>query len=652
MIRPDPDGTLHPDTHVELPMSARRLQASVGRGGIRDIFIWGNGTVGSVSFLSAIPADARQTLLPNRTLFSWDTGSVRITALENLPLFLVEYSGLKQFSVRLIPNRRTYVGLPGSVSKSRIGRTRLFRLPHGNLWCSEFFGTDSGFLLIGAGTEKELSAVLSEVDSYSAAEEVRKASDEHLEWLTSRLETDDSLLGSLFVHALHAAVSSVKHDENGRFAGLSAGYGYALPARTYYRDGYWTVQALLPFFPEIVKEEIFLLARGIQANGEAPSGVIIPTSAGLRYWEARRASDETIARDHRRNSDWWSDHFDSPLFFVLITLEYLQWTGDVQVLQNEVHGRSIGEIVKEIVEGYVRMADGSGIPAKPYHDRDWADNVFRSGFVTYDAALYSGTLELAICFADLLDPSARQKWERALSELRTAARKFLWLPEAGYYSEFVDPWPRHSGLIPRDDHLTLDTITAVRFGLSGKHETPRILTAMSSMLQTRNNHKQPYGDWGLMCTFPHYADHSRLRGKTIFHYRYHNGSDWPYLDSAYAQELLVRGQDDWRYVLSRFWEYSLQNDWPEPVEYYSPTWGKGSPLQSWSSMAAAAMIVGGFRFAPGREPQLPPWECSVLRGVMKNSNCYIISVSGPGKPRSMSVEVVPLANRIKRPVLL
>ncbi|MGO6986931.1 glycogen debranching protein, partial [Rhizobium leguminosarum] len=83
------------------------------------------------------------------------------------------------------------------------------------------------------------------------------------------------LMRSMISQGLHAALSSVRRDEHGAFAGLAAGQAYSAPARTYYRDGYWTLQALLDREPAAVRGQIDLLARGIQPDGEAPSGVIL-----------------------------------------------------------------------------------------------------------------------------------------------------------------------------------------------------------------------------------------------------------------------------------------------------------------------------------------------------------------------------------------
>ena len=59
----------------------------------------------------------------------------------------------------------------------------------------------------------------------------------------------DPLMRSMVIQGVHAALSSIRQDDKGAFAGLAAGQAYSAPARTYYRDGYWTMQPLLTLAP-------------------------------------------------------------------------------------------------------------------------------------------------------------------------------------------------------------------------------------------------------------------------------------------------------------------------------------------------------------------------------------------------------------------
>ncbi|MCS6828546.1 MAG: hypothetical protein NZ553_18175, partial [Caldilinea sp.] len=61
-------------------------------------------------------------------------------------------------------------------------------------------------------------------------------------------------------------------------------------------------------------------------------------------------------------------------------------------------------------------------------------------------------------------------------------------------------------------------------------------------------------------------------------------------DGVYGAVLLEREDDDWRYALTRWWTYSLEQGWLTPVEYFSPPYPPGGMLQGWSSLPAAVLL--------------------------------------------------------------
>jgi hypothetical protein len=621
MLTPFPDGRLESRSDVSLPVSSSRLQATFSGSGIEHIAVWGNGEVGSLHFLEPVPEGARVKVRPGLFRAEWGEGSLSIRCIPSSPAIVLDFEGSWFKGVRLVPGTVRYLGIDPAVSRTAMADGLMFSMELGSLavrWVgSSVRGSTlragvpsdgrealSRSLLIFAGSAAEVEALLSGAD----IDALRRDCDETLDWLSTRFVSGDPVLGSLFSHCLSAAVSSVKRNEKGDFAGLSAGNGYSLPARTYYRDGYWTIQALLPFRPGIVRLEVLALARGAHDDGECPSGVIFSSPVGVKHWEARRTATEESRRENRITSDWWSDHFDSPLYLVLMAFDYLEWTGDSSILDEDVGGRSLRSLVALIFDRYDSLCGPEGAPLKPFHERDWADNVFRSGLVTYDLGLYHGALMAAAREASGRDPASAAAWTRRAASVARVVRERLWRKDGRHLVEMETP----EGY--REEHLALDTLAAVRFGAVDAAEGKRILSSCSAVLETRNNKSQPYGDWGVMCAFPAYGKGTRTKQKSSFPYRYHNGSDWPFLDGIYAQLLMEAGDGEWRYPLSRWWEYGLAQGWPEPVEFYSPPYGKGSPLQGWSSMPAAAMVMGGFGLGPGRTPRLPPWGESELRG--------------------------------------
>ncbi|HEY8571921.1 hypothetical protein [Phenylobacterium sp.] len=328
-----------------------------------------------------------------------------------------------------------------------------------------------------------------------------------------RLPDADPVLRSMVLHGVHAGLSSARQDAHGRFAGLSAGLGYSAPARTYYRDAYWTLPLLEQVAPELIAAEVELLARGVRLDGEAPSGVTLDPA-----WQG----DSLV---HTRPGDWWSDHFDSPLYFALMS----------------------GAPTRAVRDRYRALAGADGLPRKPRHDRDWADNVFRSGLVAYDLGLWFG----------------------AFGEGAEAIDAALWRENLGWYGDYDG-----------EDHLALDTLTLLRFGATPEDKARRVLDACRSL----------HMPWGVRCAWPPYARRADLRAKSAFPGRYHNGGDWPWLDGLYAGELLRRGLPGWRHPLTRWWETCLAMGWPGAVEHFSPQFGRGSLIQAWSSLPAAVAL--------------------------------------------------------------
>lgn len=346
-----------------------------------------------------------------------------------------------------------------------------------------------------------------------------------------RLPQADPLLRTLVLHGVHAALASARQDAAGAFAGLSAGLAYSMPARTYYRDAYWTTPLLLQVAPELVAAEIEVLARGVRPDGEASSGVTLDPA-----WRG----DPQV---HLRPGEWWSDHFDSPLCFVLMVRDYVRATGDPAPAERHA------PLIAAIRDRYRRLAGPDGLPVKPRHDRDWADNVFREGRVAYDLGLWFG----------------------AFGEGAEAIERALW--QGRHYADYVAP-------DFTERHLALDSLTLLRFGAAPEPKALQVLEACRG-LET---------SWGVRSVHPPYARRTDLRAKSAFPGRYHNGGDWPWLDGLYAAERLRRNLPGWRHPLTAWWQAALDAGIAGPLEHHSPNYAPGSTLQAWSSLPAAVAL--------------------------------------------------------------
>lgn len=377
------------------------------------------------------------------------------------------------------------------------------------------------------------------------------------------LQQADALQRSQYAACITTAESMYKRLPSG-FAGFWAGPGYAYPPRIYFRDSYWTVQPFLKRRSVWVRKHILNLAAGARADGACPSGVIDPA---------------VVPNPQRPGAlEWMPNHFDSPAFLILLVKDYIHSSGDRAVLGEVINGRSLLMILQSCAAYYQSLDSAQdGFPAKGQAPNDWADNVLRYPWVTYDAALIYGAWQ---AMAELQVDMA-QHWQAQAERLKTAVNLRLWLSRKGWFADYAR-------LHFREEHLTLDTLVAIRFGLADESQAQSMLGAMARFLFTKNNSLQPLGDFGVMCCYPPYQNKDDLFAKSADDYHYHNGAEWPYLSALLAQQLrrYSAPEDDWKYALTRWWQVGLQNGWLTPVEFHSPAYPPGAFLQGWSGLAA------------------------------------------------------------------
>ena len=556
---------------------APRLQGDVWPDGRLDLSLWGVGRLARLRF-AAIAGPYRYG--PNRVEGS--AGGVHV-ARSAPAMVLLGVSGGRIFPARRCAKWHDISAEDARATWHVSGDRREMRVP----WGFVFVEQRGGDLVLAAGAsreEAERGLALSVAEIVAEADAYVKRCD--------LMPESDPVLRSMVIQGVHASLSSIRWDEGGAFAGLAAGQAYSSPARTYYRDGYWTLQLLLKLEPQAVRDQVRLLAKGVQPDGEAPSGIILSGAAQSAAWRVFRDQPERYKEHHLRPEDWWSDHFDSPLFFVLALGDYVTATGDT------VEAQRHWPVVTAVIERYFRLMAGHGLPMKPRNDRDWADNVYREGLVSYDLGLWIGALDVVASLGASLDPDLAARCTAAAAKGRAAIEKLLWLDD----NQNAADYRTEDGFI--EDHVTLDSLTLLRYSALPEPLALALLRKIEVTLETRYNAEQPYGDWGVMCAYPPFRRTRDIRAKTAFAFRYHNGSDWPYLDGMYAEERLRRGLGGARYALTRWWEVCLANGWAGPVEYFAPPFGRGSLLQGWSAMPATVALGYGAA-AIGAAPSEP-----------------------------------------------
>ena len=357
---------------------------------------------------------------------------------------------------------------------------------------------------------------------------------------------------ALYTSCINCAVSAYKVIPEVGFEAFFAGISYQSPARTYFRDGYSTILCLLSIKPEWVKNQILTLLRGVNPDGSCPSAVI--------------ASSDV--------KPFWDGHYDSPAFMIIMVYDYIAETSDFMILDQDINGCALMTVLENCLGWLDRQTDTTGLIVKPGRCRlDWADNVYREGYVTYIQALYAhATYAMAAFKRESGDLATTDTLLSKFRIIKNAINTLLWDDDKGYYINYVSN-DYH------EDNLSLDTVFCVLFGIADDVRSKLHLTACQKLLEV---------DFGVRCVYPLYKFQEHLVEKSAFPSRYHNGSDWPYLDGFYALALLKFGFDA-NHALTRWFDYSLEQGWFTPVEYYSPDYGKGSFLQAWSSTPAYAI---------------------------------------------------------------
>lgn len=383
----------------------------------------------------------------------------------------------------------------------------------------------------------------------------KKEAEEYIRSL-NKYETDNEFLKAYYQSLLNCSLSNYK--DLGKFKGFLAGIVYQFPARTYYRDGYWTVLAALPVRPELVRNEIITLALGInKKTGKCPSAV----------------------KSNFKN--YWGDHYDSPSFFVIMIYDYIAHTGDYSVLDEKCKCGTVYQAAVKALGRLSSSADDTGLLVKggKFNRRDWCDNVFRSGYVTYDEALYARALYAMGMLAKSkgLTQDAMAYHENFL-KVRKAINDILWDAEKGYFVNYID------GDFA-EDNLSIDTVVMVLFNLCDEERAKSVLNKMEQILESKYNHEQGAGDFGTFCVYPFYKEIEATVQKSSLPYYYHNGGDWPYLSALYAYAKLMHKMD-YMYPLTRWFEYNIEKGNFTPVEFFSPIHPDGSLLQAWSSLGA------------------------------------------------------------------
>ena len=319
--------------------------------------------------------------------------------------------------------------------------------------------------------------------------------------------------------------------------------------RTYFRDSYWTVLSMYKSRPDLVRNQILTLSHGIEENGDCPAAVTVEWNPFFR------------------------NQYDSPSFFVLMVYDYINHTGDFSILDETVSGKTIYDWCTLVVDKLSGYEDETRLIVKEgsFNNRDWANEVNRTGYVTYVELLYARALECLSRIAGKRDRVRAGKYRNLSLKVKNAINTILWDDEKGYYVNYKD-----GDFV--EDNLSVDTILAVLFGIADEEKTRRLLDNVEKILETRNNTSQKAGDFGVMCVYPFYRGLGRSFHRNLQDYQFHNGAAWPYWSALVAYAEMMNGRD-YTYALTSSFDWNVKRGNYTPIEHYSPICPSGALLQ-------------------------------------------------------------------------
>ena len=396
-----------------------------------------------------------------------------------------------------------------------------------------------------------------DLSDFDVAKEYTIAQNEYMQELASISVPKglNEMEKALFYSTYFCALENYK--VKGDFRCFMAGHRYLLPMRTYYRDSYYTVLPMYNGRTHMVKEQILTLSKGISPDGNCPSAVKADYSA------------------------WWGNHYDSPSFLAMMLYDYIHYTKDTDFLNTLVDGVTIYEKAAAAVNKLSTFADDTCLLYKDglYNKRDWADEVNRNGYVTYNEILYARALFCLSKMAAILGKDAdASMYERWFDKVKEVINRELWDENLGYYINYKSP--EHT-----KRNLSIDTVFACIFGIADDKKAIRMLKNMELLLECKNNPAIKCKDFGVMSVYPFYVGAKAACNKSTQPYNYHNGANWPYLSAMYAYAKRKYGME-YKHALESWFEYNIDKGNYTPIEYFSPLCEDGSLLQAWSSAAA------------------------------------------------------------------
>ena len=359
------------------------------------------------------------------------------------------------------------------------------------------------------------------------------------------------------------------------------------------RDDLSTVLAGYPWFLDWGRDTLIVLRGLVRSDAFRAEAVrIIRAFAGFER-------GGTIPNVIRGQTEANRDTSDAPLYLIVAVRDYIDATGDGDILKQDCAGRALADVLDSIVKNYMRgTANGIGMDEKsklvfsPAHF-SWMDTNFpagtpRCGYPVEIQALWYAALKFL-------------GYEEIASEVSASIEKYFFLP-GGRCSDCLHcaSGTPAAKAVP-DDHDRCNQLLAVTLGaVKDPVKAAAILSACGELLvpgairtlaDRPVRYKLPVSRDGRLLNDPERPYMGRYCGPedTQRKVAYHNGTAWCWPFPAYCEALVIAGGEAQRprarallMSAAKYFETGIFGQLPEVADGDAPHTPGGCPAQAWS----------------------------------------------------------------------
>jgi hypothetical protein len=312
---------------------------------------------------------------------------------------------------------------------------------------------------------------------------------------------------------------------------------------------------------DVIRENLLMFFHFQQENGEMLDGYV--RKEGFTWGDPNPYESET-APDHIGFKN--TVESDQETSLIQAIYKYIEQTGDMDILNEIVAGKTVTSRLKESVDFLLneRYSEQHGLitGATTF---DWGDVQVEGGAIVdvdelthWSIDVYDNAM-LAIAaqnMAELSTGSDKEYWDKLNNDLKNSIRKHLWDVENSKFIPhiYIDGSPFPDDFDENKIHYHGGTAVAIEAGILSRDEIAEVAEQMK-----RNVELSGAPSIGLTL-YPPYP--SELLGENVSApYEYQNGGDWTWFGGRMIQQLIHYGFVEEAYELSRpMFERVIDND--------------------------------------------------------------------------------------------